>query len=376
LFLKILIAGGGTGGHIYPALSIADALQRRDQGAEFLFVGTERGLEADLVPRNGFSLRTLKISGFQRRMSWRNVENIGNTFRSLWDSHRILKMFRPDAVIGTGGYVCGPVLLAAAMSGIPTLIQEQNSFPGVTNRILARFVNVVALGYDDAKPRFGHVKARFISSGNPVRSGFLAVERAEAQKTFGFVDGKLTLLIAGGSQGARSINTAALHIHRWFANSNSIQIIHITGSTEYEAVIDLLRREGLPTDEPGKGRLVAPYLHNMAQAMALADIAVSRAGAIALAEIALCGIPSILVPYPHAAENHQEFNARSFVDKGAARLILDRELDGDHLCMIVRELVENTEARQKMQAASRNLAKPDAAERIASEVIALASTRE
>jgi UDP-N-acetylglucosamine--N-acetylmuramyl-(pentapeptide) pyrophosphoryl-undecaprenol N-acetylglucosamine transferase len=368
---RVLIAGGGTGGHIYPAISIATEIRRQNPGAEILFVGTKRGLEADLVPRAGFSLRTINIYGFQRRMSWRNVENIWNTVCSLWKSKKILNDFRPDVVLGTGGYVCGPVLLMAALSGIPTVIQEQNSFPGVTNRILSRFVQVIALGYEDAAFRFSSSNARFVITGNPVRDEFIKADKDRSYEVFGFSRERLTILIAGGSQGARSINAAAIELHRRFVGNQRVQLIHITGTADFEELTEKLRREELLLNDPAHGRLVVPYLHNMAEAMAIADVAISRAGAIALSEIMLRGIPSILIPYPFAAENHQEFNARYLVEKGAAILIRDKDLTGENLCAAVESITCDSETRRKMGEECRKLGRPKAVEEIVSLVMAL-----
>lgn len=368
---RVLIAGGGTGGHIYPAISVATEIRRQNPSAEILFVGTKRGLEADLVPRAGFALKTINIYGFQRRMSWRNVENIWNTVCSLWMSRKIIKDFRPDVVLGTGGYVCGPVLLIAALSGIPTIIQEQNSFPGMTNRILSRVVRVIALGYEDAGPRFSGSNARFVFTGNPVRDDFKKVDRDCSYEGFGFSSERLTVLISGGSQGARTINSAAVELHRRFVGNQCVQLIHITGTVDFEELSEKLRSEGLPVNDPAQGRLVVPYLHNMAEAMAIADIAISRAGAIAMSEIMLRGIPSILIPYPFAAENHQEFNARYLVEKGAAILIRDKDLNGANLCASVESIIFDTETRRKMGEECRKFGRPEAAEDIASLVLAL-----
>ena len=367
---RILIAGGGTGGHVYPAISIAEELMLQAPDTELLFVGSYRGIENDLVPRAGYKMRSIKISGFQRRMNWSNVENIWNTICSLWTSKKILKEFQPQVVLGTGGYVCGPILLVAALIGIPTVIQEQNSFPGVTNRILARFARVIALGYENAAPRFA-VNAHFIYTGNPVRSDFLKIDKENAYKEFGFSQNRLTILISGGSQGARSVNTAALGIHRKFAGDERVQIIHITGATDFDNVTGHLIRENLPINDLQTGRIVVPYLHNMPEAMAIADIAVSRAGAIAMAEIMLRGIPSILIPYPYAAENHQEFNARFLAERGAAVLVRDNELSGDVLLAEVNNLIANNTVREKMSKACLQFSRPDAASRIASIVLSL-----
>jgi UDP-N-acetylglucosamine--N-acetylmuramyl-(pentapeptide) pyrophosphoryl-undecaprenol N-acetylglucosamine transferase len=363
--MRFLIAGGGTGGHIYPALSIAGAIRRRDPAAEFLFVGTGHGMEADLVPRAGYRLKTIHLYGFQRRISLRNIKNLFLTGKSLWDVKGILQDFRPDVVIGTGGYVCGPVVWVAARSGIPTLIQEQNAFPGVTNRILGRVVDAVALGYEEAAAQFSGRRARVTVTGNPVREDLAGADRESACRHFGFQPGIRTVLVTGGSQGARSINQAALALHRLLAVKKDFQLLHITGQTDYNDIIQRLKSEGIFFDDAASGRIVVPYLHEMPQALAAADLVVSRAGAIGLAELTLRGVPAILVPYPYASENHQEINARALAGRGAAEVVLDAELTGELLLAKIERLLSDPEKLRGMSAAAAALGHPNAAGEIA-----------
>lgn len=371
--MRFLIAGGGTGGHIYPALSIAAAIKDKDAAAEFLFVGTAHGMEADLVPRAGYRLQTIQLYGFQRRISLRNIKNVYWTLKSLWDVKKILRKARPDVVIGTGGYVCGPVVWAAARAGIPSLIQEQNAFPGVTNLILSRVVDVAALGYAEAVPKFAGRKARLVVTGNPVREDLLTEDRETACRHFGFSPDVRTLLITGGSQGARSINQAALTLHRYFSGGKDLQILHITGQTDYNDIIHTLNSEGLSANDRGSGRIVVPYLHEMPKALAAANLVISRAGAIGLAELTLRGIPAILIPYPYASENHQEINARALESNGAAVMIRDAELTGEGLCAKVRELLDAPELLRSMAAASTAMGHPNASKDIADLALELAA---
>ena len=371
--MRYLIAGGGTGGHIYPALAIAGALRTLDEAAEFLFVGTGHGLEADLVPRAGYRLEKIELYGFQRRLSLRNAKNIFLLARSMWRVRRILRKFRPDVVVGTGGYVCGPVLAQAAWAGIPTLIQEQNALPGVTNKILARLVDVAALGYAEAEAGFSGCKARLIVTGNPVRPDLLSEEREAACHFFGLRPDLPVVLITGGSQGARSINQAALTLHMRCRKENKpVQILHITGQTDYNDIIRELDFAGITINNPESMVKVLPYVHEMPKALSAASLAVSRAGAIALAELSLCGVPSILIPYPHAAENHQEINARSLESKGAAIVVRDAELSGDWLFETVSHLLDEPERLQAMATAAIQSAHPAAAVTIADLVMELA----
>ena len=371
--MRYLIAGGGTGGHIYPALAIAGALRSLDEAAEFLFVGTGHGLEADLVPRAGYRLEKIELYGFDRRLSLRNARNIFLLARSMWRVRRILHKFRPDVVVGTGGYVCGPVLAQAAWAGIPTLIQEQNALPGVTNKILARMVDVAALGYAEAEAGFVGCKARLIVTGNPARPDLLSVSQAESRSFFGLRSDLPVILITGGSQGARSINQAALTLHRRCHNENKpVQILHITGQTDYNDIIRELDFSGIPINCPDSMVKVLPYVHEMPKALSAATLAVSRAGAIALAELSLCGVPSILIPYPHAAENHQEINARSLESKGAALVVRDGELSGDWLFETVSRLLDAPQHLQAMATAATQSAYPAATTTIAGLVMELA----
>ena len=369
--MRFVIAGGGTGGHIYPALAIARALERQDATATILFVGTGHGLESELVPHAGYPLQTIHLYGFQRRISWRNLQNVFWTVRSLWEVRKILRQFRPDAVIGTGGYVCGPVVWSAASAGIPTLIQEQNAFPGVTNRILSRVVDVAAVGYPEAAPKFAGHKARVVVTGNPVREDLLQETREESCRHFGLRPELPVLLITGGSQGARSINQAALAVHRRWAGKKEVQILHITGQTDYNNIIHTLQAEGLPIYDGEAGRIVVPYLHEMPKALAAARLVVSRAGAIGLAELTLRGIPAILIPYPFASENHQEINARALEKNGAAVVIRDSELTGELLTATVEKLIADSEKLRSMAAAAAAMGTPRAADEIAALVFDL-----
>ena len=369
--MRFVIAGGGTGGHIYPALAIARALERQDATATILFVGTGHGLESELVPHAGYPLQTIHLYGFQRRISWRNFQNVFWTVRSLWEVRKILRAFRPDAVVGTGGYVCGPVVWSAASAGIPTLIQEQNAFPGVTNRILSRVVDVAAVGYPEAAPKFAGHKARVVVTGNPVREDLLQETREESCRHFGLRPELPVLLITGGSQGARSINQAALAVHRRWAGKKEVQILHITGQTDYNNIIHTLQAEGLPIYDGEAGRIVVPYLHEMPKALAAARLVVSRAGAIGLAELTLRGIPAILIPYPFASENHQEINARALEKNGAAVVIRDSELTGELLTATVEKLIADSEKLRSMAAAAAAMGTPRAADEIAALVFDL-----
>lgn len=366
---RIIISGGGTGGHIYPAITIYKEIMKQCPDAQILYVGTEKGLEATLVPKEGIEFTTLPVQGLQRRLSLGMLVTLGKTVLSLVKAHCIISRFKPDVVIGTGGYVCGPILMAAALRKIPTLIQEQNVIAGITNKILSRFVDVVAMGYKDAGPSFAKAK-RIVYTGNPVRPDVLVDMREDGRKHFGLDDDTFTVLIAGGSRGARTINNAMIEVHKHFKGQEGIKLIHITGNGEYKSVLSQL---GI-TDGNGLGEssLILPYLHDMPKALAAADLAVFRAGAIGLAELAVRGIPSVLVPYPYAAEDHQTYNARIFVQEGAAHMIVDKMLRSHDLIGEIEMFMANRDLLAQMGKRALQLGKPNAAHDIAKLALSIA----
>ena len=363
--MKIIVSGGGTGGHIYPALTLIDAVKAKRADAEFLYVGTEKGLEADIVPKAGINFTALKLEGgLERRFTLSNISRAANAVWSIKRASDVIKSFKPDAVVGTGGYVCGPILLAASLMKIPTLIQEQNAVAGVTNKILSKFVDKIAVGTRDALKNFPPDKTTY--TGNPIRAEVLKATREDGLREFNFTDDKPIVLISGGSRGARSINNAMIDVLKAAAQKNSAQFLHVTGKGEFDAVTSKLRDV---LDAPNIK--VVPYLYNMPTAMAMADLAVFRAGATGLAELTARGVPAILIPYPYAAENHQEFNARALVEAGAARMILNKDLTAEILSATLDELLSSPELLKRMAAASASLGKPDAADEIADLILKL-----
>ena len=364
--MKIIVSGGGTGGHIYPALTIASYLKEMSPEAEIIFVGTKEGLESDIVPRYGYPIEFLEVAGFQRKLSLGTFKSVLKLFSGLRDAHKLIKKIKPDLVIGTGGYVCGPILFLAAMQNIPTCIQEQNAMPGVTNKILAYFVKKVFLGYAQAASCFGGSSEK-VFTGNPIRKEILEVSRETAIKKLGLDPLKKTILVSGGSRGARSINNAMVSVENALAGRNDVQILHITGEAGYENFVKQVEKNALMADNIQ----VFPYLHDMPLALAAADLAVFRAGAVGLAELMARGVPSILIPYPYATANHQEFNARAVEAAGAAVVILDKNLTGENLLRQIDSLLANDQQLEKMKAAAKDLGKPNAAKNIASQAVAL-----
>lgn len=362
--MKIIVSGGGTGGHIYPALTLIDAIKLKRPDTEFLYVGTQRGLEADIVPKAGINFTALKLEGgLERRFTLANISRAANAVWSIKRASDIVKDFKPSVVVGTGGYVCGPILLAASLMKVPTLIQEQNAVAGVTNKILSKFVDKIAVGTRDALKNFPRDKTTY--TGNPIRREVLDAKRFDGLKEFNFTDDKPTVLISGGSRGARSINEAMIGVLKSAAQINSAQFLHVTGKGEFDSVMKKLSDLDAPNIK------VVPYLYNMPQAMAMADLAIFRAGATGLAELTARGIPSILIPYPFAAENHQEFNAKSLVEAGAARMILNKDLTTEILSATLDELLSSPEKLKSMARASLSLGKPNAADEIADIILSL-----
>ncbi len=352
--MKLLIAGGGTGGHLYPGIAVAR--EAMATGAEVLFVGTDRGLEARVLPREGLPLRTIRVEGLVGKGAPALLRGLLRLPRAYCEARGILRAFRPDVVLGVGGYASGPTVLAAALRGIPTVIQEQNLVPGVTNRILGRLVRVVAVASPEAPGRFPAGKARV--TGNPIRKEIAQGDRLEALRRFRLDPGRTTILIFGGSAGAHRLNRGMMEALPLLDKARDrVQVLHQTGEADRQVVSDAYAREGFRAT-------VEPYLHEMALAYAAADLVLCRAGAGTVAELAACGKAAILVPYPYAAHGHQEANARARERAGAARVVRDQEATGGRLAAEILDLLDE-EPRKRMSAAMRAFGKPEAAAEVA-----------
>jgi UDP-N-acetylglucosamine--N-acetylmuramyl-(pentapeptide) pyrophosphoryl-undecaprenol N-acetylglucosamine transferase len=354
---SFLFAGGGTGGHLYPGIAVARELQRRLPSARIAFAGTARGLEARVVPREGFALDVLRSTGLKGRSRWARLQGLTVVPLSLADSWRILSRRRPDVVIGVGGYSSGPVVLAAAIRGLPTLVLEQNALPGLTNRLLARWVRAAAVAYPEALPAF---RGKGFLAGNPVRPEFFAPGRPPR------VAGAFRLLILGGSQGAHAINTAVIAAAPGlFARVAGLTLVHQTGERDLADARAAYARAGVAVRAEA-------FLDPVADEMKAADVVVGRAGATTLAELAAAGTPAVLVPLPTAADDHQRRNAEAVERAGAARLLLQAELTPARLVDEVAGLAADPVRLTGMSEAMRTLARPDAAAAIADRVLALA----
>lgn len=354
--MKIVVSGGGTGGHIYPALALIREIQKENKDAEFLYIGTEQGLEGKLVPRENIPFKSIYISGFKRKLSVDNIKTVYRFIKGVADSKKMLKEFKADVVIGTGGYVCGPVVYAATKLGIPTIIHEQNSVPGLTNKFLSRYVNKVAICFEEAKSFFPSEKVVF--TGNPRASEVLEQDGVKGRLSVGLKLDEPAVLIFGGSRGARPINEAVVKSLSEFGNK-PYQILYITGDVHFNDVLKEVELVGNPTNV-----IIKPFVHNMPEVLAGIDLTVSRAGATTLAELTSLGIPSILIPSPYVTNNHQEKNALALSEHGAAKLLVEKELTSKKLVEEIDRVLLDQEQLAIMKKSAKELGVQDAATRL------------
>ena len=363
--MKAIVSGGGSGGHIFPAVAIANAIKRRWPDAEILFVGAEGRMEMEKVPAAGYEIKGLPIAGLQRKLTVANIlKNMQLPFRMAKSRHmvrRILADFQPDIVVGVGGFASEPTLKAAAKMGFKTLLQEQNSYAGLTNKMLARDAQTICVAYDGMERFFPQEKIVF--TGNPVRADIenIAVSNADGREHFGLEAEGQVLLSVGGSLGARTINQMIInHLH--FFRENKIQLLWQTGRWMYDEAVRAVEAAGV-----GQWVKVHQFISGMDMAYAAADVVISRAGAIAISELCIVGKPVVLVPSPNVAEDHQTKNALALVDKGAALMV--RDVDCDNQCLPrVLDLFGNAVHREQMGAALRRLAVRGAADKIVDEI--------
>jgi len=345
--MKVMIAAGGTGGHIYPGIAVASEILRRDSSSEVLFVGTSRDLETKIVPENGFQLALIHSVGLKNVGVKGKIKGLMTLPRSFVESRRLLREFRPNVVVGAGGYVSGPVLMMAVVMGIPTLVMDSNALPGFTNRKLAKFVDRAALTFQEALPYFGK---KGTVTGNPVRKEFFTVTPRER-------DGQTSVLIFGGSQGARAINDAMIgaldHLN---GTRESMHVVHQTGESDFDRVRSAYNDHGWETAD------VRPYISDMMHEFERADILICRAGATTCAEIAAAGKAAIMIPLPTAADDHQRKNAEAMQNAGAAKMIVQDQLSPESLAGALKDLAGSPDTIAEMERAAKKLAREDAAE--------------
>lgn len=363
---KIIISGGGTGGHIFPALSIADAIKSIQPNADILFVGAENRMEMQRVPEAGYKIVGLPIAGFNRKQLWKNIKVLWLILKSQRKARKVIKDFKPQVVVGVGGYASGPTLKTAAQMNIPTIIQEQNSYAGVTNKLLAKNAKMICVAYEGMERFFPHEKLKL--TGNPVRSNLVAkaANREEAMKSMGLDPAKKCILIVGGSLGARSMNESVLSNIELIKSNSDIQFIWQTGKFYFEEMKQRAEEAGKPAN-----LIVTDFVTNMADALAAANLVVSRAGAGSISEFALLGKAVILVPSPNVSEDHQTKNAMALVEKEAAIHVSDAEAR-EELIKTAVATVNNAEKLETLSSNIKKMAKPNAAQDIAKQVLIFA----
>ena len=358
--LKVLMSGGGTGGHIFPAVAIAQEIQKRFPDAEFLFMGANGKMEMEKVPQAGFKIEGLNIAGFDRGNLLANINLPFKVISSLLKARKIIKEFQPDFAVGTGGFASGPALFIAARMGIPTFIQEQNSLPGKTNIFNAKKAKTVFTAYPNMEKFFNGTKTLFL--GNPIRKNIITdiIDSDLAKEKLGLEKGKLTILSVGGSLGSRTLNNG------WKENINNVlekdyQLIWQTGKLDYKNILEETK------DIHSRNIQIVEFIKNMEMAYSAADVIVSRAGAIAISELAIAKKPVLLVPFPFAAEDHQTKNAQTLVEKNAAKMVKDTEMK-EKFWNTLSEICENEDLRTEMAQNLEFFSKPKATEEIVNEI--------
>lgn len=364
--IRVLLAAGGTGGHVYPAISIADAIIKKDPDAAILFVGTRDRMEWKTVPKAGYDIKSVWISGFHRRLTPQNLLFPFKLMTSVFQSYGILRRFKPDIIVACGGFAAGPIGWVAQKLGIPVVLQEQNSYPGVTNRLLAKKADKIFTAFEAAEEFFPADKITF--TGNPVRSALELTNKTDAAKKFDFDSGKPVLLILGGSGGALAINRAIKNHLDELHNKLGVQIIWQCGQRYYDDLSDLIKPENY------KNLRLMEFIEDMSTAYSAADLVLTRAGASTCSELMMIGKPAVLVPSPNVAGDHQTKNAKAMARNDASLLLPETELDKS-MIIVLNDLLFNKEKLYAMSRLTKALAKPDAADKIAEEIFRIANKR-
>ena len=339
--MRVIIAAAGTGGHINPGLAIANKIKKEEPNSEIIFIGTSRGLENDLVPRAGYKLKTIEAHGLSKSISISNIKNMVKTAKGFKQAEKIIKEFKPDVVIGMGGYICGAVITAAHKLKIPTILHESNAYPGLAIKLLSKKVDTILVGFEDAKKRLPKAK-KIVVTGTPIKATSVQLTNDQKQKIkeeLKFKNDLPIVLIFGGSQGAKVINRTLTDviIHK---NNKNYQIIWAAGPGQYDGIKQELEDNNIDINNIKNVRIV-PYIYNMDEIMQTADLIVARSGAMTLAEIAIAGKPAIFIPLPSKSANRQEDNARVFERAGAAKVILNSDLNEEKLTSIIKDIISN-----------------------------------
>lgn len=367
--MNAIIAAAGTGGHINPGIAIANKIKEENTNAQITFIGTVRGLENDLVPRAGYKLETIEAYGINRKISIENIRNLVKTLKSIGRAKKIIKKLKPDVVIGTGGYICMPVMLAAKKLKIPTLLHESNAFPGVSIKVLSKDVNTVMVGFEDAIKRLPKAK-NVVLTGTPTKMKKNTLDGEKINKIkeqLGFKSDLPVVLVTGGSQGAKSINETLINIIKKKMNTN-YQIIWAAGKNQYDLIKEELQSSNINIGNI-PGVKIVPYIYNMEEVMNAVDVVVARSGAMTITEISILGKPAIFIPYPYATENHQEYNAKVLEKTGAAKIILDKNLNDKILSEYIEDMIKDKDKLKEMSNNARKIAIDNVEERIYKEIL-------
>lgn len=356
--MKVIMTGGGTGGHIYPAIAIADKIMEKDPRAEILFVGTAHGLETNIVPANGYNIEFVTVQGLNRKNIFKNVDLPRKLLKGRREAKGIIENFRPDVVIGTGGYVSAPVIRSGAKFGAKIYIHEQNAFPGLTNRMSEKFAENVFLGFADAAKYFRQPE-KHVLTGNPVRKEFFITEKEAARNDIRIDKDDFMVLSFGGSQGAGRINKAMMGVIESMNGMDGIQICLGTGSFYYDAIMDEFEERGV---ELSDNIHIMEYINDMEKYLAAADLVISRSGALTVAEVTVCGKPAIFIPSPIVTGNHQYYNAKAVVNKKGAVILEESLLSGEALAGQIGKFKNDRILLEEMSRASRSCAYTDAAD--------------
>ena len=342
--MKVIMTGGGTGGHIYPAIAIADEIKSRHPDAEIIFVGTERGMEKDIVPKAGYPVKFITVSGLNRKNPIKLIKTLKDLNHGLHEAKQIIKEVKPDLVIGTGGYVCGPVMKTAAGMGIKTYIHEQNAFPGLTNKLLSRGAERVFVAFDDAKKYF-KTKKEPVTVGNPVRHAFTEVDRQAARESLGVKEDEFMVLSFGGSLGAQRINDEMTVAAERLRDRAGLRIFFVTGKRYYSSIME-------NADKTNARVTYLQYIDDMPKYLNACDLAITRSGALTVSEITACGRASVMIPSPYVTNNHQYYNAKVVADRGGAILIEEKDLTNGEVADEIEQLMNDRQILEKMEKAS------------------------
>lgn len=366
--MKVVIAAAGTGGHINPAIAIANKIKEEQPNSKIIFIGTTRGLENDLVPRAGYELKTIDAYGLSKKVNFENIKKMTKTLKGFSEAKKIIKDFKPDIVIGTGGYICGAVITAAHELKIPTLLHESNAFPGKAVKLLARQTDTILIGFEEARNRIKNAK-NIVLTGTPVKikkQNISASKKKEILNNMKLKDTKPILLVFGGSQGAKAINDALLNIIK---NKTDLQyqIIWAAGPNQYNIIKEELEKESINIDNIKDVRIF-PYIYNMEEMLNICDLVMCRSGAMTITEVSTVEKPAIFIPLPNVSENHQEYNAKVLVDIGAAEMILNKELQNIDLDKVITDLITNKDKLKKMGQKCGTIAQKDVQDKIYNEI--------